>query len=103
MSVDDPRQPLSPHVIMAVIQRLVEEGNITISRHMKVRMRQRHFEMADVFNVFEYGQVKRAPQWNPEYHNWEYDVEGIDIEGESLTIRVAIDPGQEMLTLVTGF
>jgi hypothetical protein len=41
------------------------------------------------------------PEWNEIYHEWNYDIEGTNIEGERLTIRVAI--AEDTLTLITGF
>lgn len=103
MGTAEPDAPLLPQAVIAVIQRIIDEGYIIQSRHMKQRMRTRDFEMSDVLNVLEHGQMKRPPQRSREHRNWEYDIEGTDIEGESLTIRVSIDDGQEMLTLITGF
>ncbi len=58
MGADDQSQPLSPQAVMAVIQCIVEEGNLIPSQHIKQRMRERDFVMSDVFNVLECGQVK---------------------------------------------
>jgi hypothetical protein len=103
MCTVDPTAPISPSDIMAVIRRIMEEGNICSSQHINQRMRARIFTMQDVLNVFEHGHAKIPAYWNSAYHNWEYDIEGADIEGDSLTIRVAIDRGQQVITLITGF
>jgi Domain of unknown function (DUF4258) len=94
-------QPLSPTDVIAAIQRIVEEGDVIPSIHIKQRMRARNFSMEDVFQVLETGRLWKPPQWNATYKNWEYDIEGRDIEGDPLTIRVAIDDDE--LTLITGF
>lgn len=103
MSSDEPSQPLSSHVAMTAIHRILEEGSILTSVHVRQRMHERGFAMHDVLNVLEAGQVKRPPRWSSDHHNWEYTVEGTGIDGESLTIYLAIDCNQEIITLITGF
>ncbi len=51
--------------------------------------------------VLEHERVARHPEWNENHHEWNYDIEGADIEGDSLIIGVAIAEGT--LTLITGF
>jgi hypothetical protein len=64
-------------------------------------MRQRHFNIQDVLHVLEHGSITRPPEWNETYREWNYDIEGTDIGGEALTVRVAI--AEDTLTLITGF
>jgi hypothetical protein len=94
-------QPLPPNEVIAAVHRILEEGSIIPTGHIRQRMRQRHFDIQDVMHVLEHGSINRAPEWNETYHEWNYDVEGADIEGEPLTIRVAI--AEDTLTLITGF
>lgn len=56
--------------------------------------------MSDVIKVL--GERKSIkPSWNTNTKTWNYDVEGEDIDGHALTVRVAIE--DEGLVLVTGF
>jgi hypothetical protein len=103
MSQDEVSLPLSCHVVISVIRRTLKEGSITWSAHIQQRMRERGFTMRDALNVLELGQVKRPPRWSSNHQNWEYAVEGTDIDGDSLTMCVAIDYEQEILTVITGF
>jgi len=64
-------------------------------------MRQCNFDIQDVMQVLEHERVARHPEWNENHHEWNYDIEGADIEGDSLIIGVAIAEGT--LTLITGF
>lgn len=41
------------------------------------------------------------PSWNTKRETWNYDVNGHDLEGHPLTIRVAVE--EDGLILVTGF
>ena len=47
--------------------------------------------------------TKVKPVWNENSKTWNYDLPGRDIEGEGLTIRVAITEDRKGLILVTGF
>jgi hypothetical protein len=86
---------------VVAIHRILEEGNVIPTGHIRQRMRQRNFDIQDVMHVPEHGRVRRSPEWDASHHEWNYDVEGTDIEGEPLTIRVAI--AEDTLTLITGF
>ena len=41
--------------------------------------------------------------WDERYGNWKYRVSGTDLDGESLTVIVAIEPEWARLTIITGF
>jgi hypothetical protein len=86
---------------MAAILRILEEGRVIPTGHIKQRMRQRNFDIQDGMHVLEHGRVRRSPEWNESHREWNYDIEGTDIEGEPLTIRVPI--AEDTLTLVAGF
>jgi hypothetical protein len=92
---------LSPNRVIAAIHRILEEGRVIPTGHIRQRMRQRHFDIQDVMHVLEHGSIHRPPEWNETHHEWNYNIEGTDIEGEALTIRVAIS--EDILTLITGF
>jgi hypothetical protein len=94
-------QPISPNGVIAALHRILEEGRVIPTGHIRQRMRQRHFDIQDVLHVLEHGSIIRPPEWNETYREWNYDIEGTDIEGEALTIRVAI--AEDTLTLITGF
>jgi hypothetical protein len=65
-------------------------------------MRERNFDMNDALKVLvESRNVK--PVWNEKNRSWNYDLTGRDIEGEELTIRIAITEDQKGVILVTGF
>jgi len=59
--------------------------------------------MSDVLNVFENGRISKPPEWNKEYEEYNYFVTGEDIEGEELTLRIAISEEEDMITLITPY
>jgi hypothetical protein len=63
-------------------------------------MPKRNFDMNDVIGVLD-KPTGVKPSWNTKTETWNYDVKGHDLEGHSLTIRVAVE--EDELILVTGF
>jgi hypothetical protein len=63
-------------------------------------MPKRNFDMNDVIKVLDKPEAIK-PSWNTKAKTWNYDIKGEDIEGEPLTVRVAVE--EDELVLVTGF
>jgi len=77
-------------------------GKLIESGHFRGRMTKRHFDMIDTENVLENAtEVKSV--WNDNNNTWNYDMPGKDIDGRSLTIRIAPGDDPKHVTLVTGF
>lgn len=108
--MDNPGQPTSeqPSALSAAeaaerIRSILQHGgHIFPSPHFHQRCRERNFGTQDALEVLRNGSVKANAVWNDRVCDWNYDVEGTDIEGEALTIRVAFLSSMKML-LVTGF
>lgn len=65
-------------------------------------MKERNFDINDAIQVLE-NATEVKPRWNVKATTWNYDLPGMDVEAEELTIRVAITPDGKGLILVTGF
>jgi len=65
-------------------------------------MKERNFDINDAIRVLENATWVR-PKWNVKATAWNYDLPGMDVEGEELTIRIAIALDGKGLILVTGF
>ncbi len=65
-------------------------------------MRERNFDINDAIQVLENAKEAR-PKWNTKSATWNYDLYGKDIEGQALTIRIAITEDINGVVLVTGF
>ena len=95
--------PLTPAQVAQIVRDTLESpGTISPSRHFRQRAQERDFTMQDAFFVLERGAVARTPEWNERTGTWNYDVRGTDIEGEPLTIRIAV-VGERAIVLVTGY
>ena len=41
--------------------------------------------------------------WDERFGSWRCRVRGTDVDGEDLTVIVALDPAWERITIITGF
>ena len=66
-------------------------------------MAKRNFGIQDVINAIESGIINEEPKWNEDFKEYHYRIEGKDVEGDKLTVIVAISVKDESLILITGF
>ena len=66
-------------------------------------MPRRQVTTLDVVNTLKTGQIVREPEWDEEYQNWKYRVEGVDIEADELTAITVIFTADLTLYIITVF
>jgi len=81
----------------------LNSGNVTPTPHLRKKMREKNFNMQDVINVIENGEIPKQPEWNEEFSQFRYVVKGKDVEGVELNLVITISIKEEMLTIITGF
>jgi hypothetical protein len=92
---------LSPENAKEKILLKLNQGKLEISLHCRYEsMPKRNINDADILNVLESGEIKRAPEWSEEHQNWKYRVEGFDIEEDEMTAITVI---LENILVVTAF
>ena len=42
-------------------------------------------------------------EFDDAHHNWKYRVAGKDIEGDDLSLIIAVDPGENRITVISKF
>ena len=86
------------------IQNLLEGGSdaISFAGHAHERGRARRFNRRDIEHVLRSGTVGDAG-WNDRFRNWTYRVRGADLDGDELTVVIALDPAWARITIITGF
>lgn len=95
-------KPLKAEGVLKIVSVALARGRVYPSNHFRQRMRGRNFDINDSIRVLENaGEAK--PKWNTKSATWNYDLYGKDIEGEKLTIRIAITEDMNGIVLVTGF
>lgn len=96
--------PFTPEQATAAIRRVYFEGfSLIQTKHFREELAKADATMQDVENVLEHGHVLRTPEWKATHRSWNYAVAGHDIEGEPLTVVVAIDEQRFSLLLVTAW
>ena len=95
--------PLSDREVLRLSKRFLSSGGIIPTGHFKDRMDDRKIAMTDVFGVVESGTIAKAPEWNKDFHEYNYFIKGKDAEGEEVTLKVAISVEHETLTLITCY
>lgn len=95
-------KPLRAEDVLKIVSVALARGRIYPSQHFRQRMRERRFDIHDAIRVLEKATDAR-PKWNTKLATWNYDLSGTDIEGEELTIRIAITDDDNGVILVTGF
>ena len=96
---------LTPTKASEEIQRLLQQRGfdaISFAEHARQRARERHFSTRDVEHVLRTGTVG-DPEWNERFGDWTYRVSGTDLDGDDLTVVVALDPEWARITIITGF
>lgn len=94
-------EPLLPQEAKRKILLILDEGIFELSLHCKREsMPKRNVSTQDVLNALKTGQIIKEPEWDKEYENWKYRVEGVDTEGDDLiAITVIFDADLSLLVL----
>lgn len=97
-----PQKPLSVSEAKDLIRRCLRVGRIILSTHVQGQMKDRKFSIQDIRNVMLGGEIKTITP-DQEYGNIKVEIDGGDIEGEGLTVVLALDPDENDATIITGF
>ena len=96
--------PIPAGDVTRLIREVLErDGPFIPTDEFRKRGRERNFDIQDALEVFRTFATDPKAVWNDTREAWNYDVKGVDLEGESLTVRVAFSPTRSMAILVTGF
>jgi len=66
-------------------------------------MPKRKVTTLDVVSTLQTGQIIRDPEWDENYQNWKYRVEGVDMETDELTVITVIFAAGLTLYIITVF
>ena len=97
-------EKLLPEEAKRIILMILEQGYVEYSFHcLRDSMPRRQVTTLDVVNTLKTGQIVRDPEWDKEYQNWKYCVEGIDTEADELTAITVIFAADLTLYIITVF
>ncbi|MDZ7697070.1 MAG: DUF4258 domain-containing protein [Deltaproteobacteria bacterium] len=95
--IDNDTGRLSPEKAGRKIKEIARLGFITPTRHLTDRMAERGYDFQDLEQILSSGKVKKPPEYDEEYGQWKYRVEGETVDGEKATVVVAIVGHNEIL------
>lgn len=94
---DYDKDKLSPEKAGLKIHGIARLGSITPTPHLSKRMRERHYDFLDLENILSFGKVNKPAEYDEDFGQWKYRVEGNSIDGEKATVVVAILSHNEIL------
>lgn len=100
----DKPEALSPSEAERLILLILNEGFVEPTYHCRHEsMGKRGVTMPQLLHALKTGKILRSPEWDDEYENWKYRVEGVDTEGDSLAAVTVILEGDLTLRIITVF
>ena len=94
---------MTPIEALEAIHRLLEQRDtISLTAHVRIRMRQRNFTMDDIRRVLLKGIVSPHAEWDETSCNWKYKISGRDYDNQPLALVVVIEPSIYRITVITG-
>jgi hypothetical protein len=97
-------EPYEPHIALAKIRSILQNGRFLIVSHCYERMRKRGVYEEDILHVLnENGIITSKPELDEKHQKYKYRVEGFDIEGDELTIIVNIFDEKTLVVTITVY
>jgi hypothetical protein len=95
-------RPWTSREARTLIDRILQTPDcINWTTHARTRSVQRQFTHFDVRLVLEHGYI-RPGDFDDLRKTWRYLVSGYDIDGDPLTVVVAIDEARGVISVITG-
>ena len=90
--------------LRGIVQRIVYYGEIKEAFHSAHERAYRNISQDDILAMLE-GAWKLAakPDWDESHRNWEYKLTGIDLEGDELVLKIAVNEELKRITVITKF
>ena len=90
--------------LRVAIMRIVHYGTVWQTWHAGQEREYRNVSNDDIQHMLLGAWVlERAPEWSEEHHNWKYRLRGADLEGDELTLIVAVNTEEQKIAVVTKF
>lgn len=87
-----------------LIKIILNEGIVEVSKHCLMdSMPKRDVDIEDIIAALMNGQIIRQAEWDNNYNNWKYRIEGFDVSKEELTVITIIFSSSLSLFVITVF
>lgn len=84
------------------LRNLSKEGCLITSKHCREKMQERSVTMEDILNVLMWGNVNNSKK-DDNYDNWKMEIEGNDLDGDKLTVQVAVNEAERAIFIITVY
>ena len=81
-----------------ILRNIVTYGNIILSNHCRAQMQKRKVTTDDILHVLMCGNINKVEE-NPEYNNWQVEIEGQDLDDDQLTVQAAINENERTIII----
>ena len=88
--------------IKATIREIARGGYTVPRAHCKERMKERNVTIQDLFHVLFWGEIESIESDN-QHNNLKCTLNGTDIDGEKLTVQVAVQEDDFTLFCITVY
>jgi len=97
-------QPLAGEALRQAVTRIVLYGTFRESAHSAFERSYRNVSHDDMLHMLEgTWTLAKKPSWDEKHYNWKYELVGQDIEGDELTLVVALNTEEQMITIITKY
>jgi len=96
---DNITNELSSEEATREIRGIAKLGSVIPSKHILYDHPERNYDMNDVELVLSAGKIRKPPEYDKEYDNWVYCMEGNAVEGDKATVVVTILSHREILCI----
>jgi hypothetical protein len=100
-----PGQPaLDEEKLRLTLQRIVYYGEIKESFHSATERAERNVSQDDILAILDGAWTLAAkPDWDEAHKNWEYQLAGLDLEGDELRLKIAVNEEMQRVTIITKY
>lgn len=97
-----PREPALPEEeLRAAVSRIVLRGTFRESKHSSQDRAYRNVSDDDIVHMLEGFWVLEGADWDGKHRNWKYRLTGTDIEGDALTLVIAVNVEFNRIEIIT--
>lgn len=95
---------LSEDELRVRVQRIVLHGTVRESWHSRNDRRYRTISMDDIQHMLRSEwKLRGKPEWDDEFRNWKYKLDGKDLDDDELTLVIAVRDELVEILVITKF
>jgi len=106
LSYQQPRsKPLSEGALRKLVAKAIEKGWVREVPHSEHDRAYRKISNEDVLYGLERSDwvIATDPDYDPTHRNWEYKIKTVDVEGEELVLKIAPNPVDGTIKVITKY